>query len=40
MGGGLPLKSLMPELGKHWGVRYIQVQWGSDKLVLRSAASI
>jgi oxaloacetate decarboxylase alpha subunit len=40
MSGAAPLKALMAELGKHKAVRYIQVQRGSDKLVLHNTASI
>ncbi|MFP6736393.1 MAG: hypothetical protein VB959_21500 [Rhodospirillales bacterium] len=39
LGGSQPLKTLMETLGKHPGVRYVQVQKGADKVVLRNAAS-
>ena len=38
--GAQPLKALMAELGKHKSVRYIQVERGSDKLVLHNTAGI
>ena len=36
---GQPLKTLMRELEKHKSVRYIQVQRGSDSLMLRNGAA-
>ena len=39
LGGSQPLKTLMEILGKHPGVRYVQVQKGADMVVLRNAAS-
>jgi oxaloacetate decarboxylase alpha subunit len=37
--GSRPLQALLRELGKHRSVRYIQVQRGADKLVLRNAGA-
>ena len=39
LGAAQPLKTLMGELGKHPSVRYVQVQKGADKVVLRNAAT-
>ncbi|WP_161142710.1 biotin carboxyl carrier protein [Propylenella binzhouense] len=36
---GLPLAGLVEELGKHKGVRYVQVQRGGDQLVVRNRSS-
>ena len=38
MTGGQPLKTLMLELGKHRSVRYIQIERGAGRLVLRNTA--
>ena len=38
-GAGMPLLSLIEELGKHRQVRYVQVQRGGDSLVVQNQAS-
>ena len=38
LGTGLPLRNLMEELEKHKSIRYVQVNRGSDKIILRNSS--
>ena len=38
LSGSQPLKTLMRELGKYRSVRYIQIERGAGRLVLRNTA--